>query len=104
MTDKIAIIAKLSAAEGKADELRSALESLIAAAHSESGLEVYFAGTNAKDDTDLYFFEIYADDEAFAVHGKGEDMKDAMRGLGGLLAGAPEIIKLDPVVAKGLDL
>ncbi|MFV0257727.1 MAG: putative quinol monooxygenase [Acidimicrobiales bacterium] len=104
MTEKIAIIAKLTAAEGKADELRSALESLIAAAHSESGLEVYFAGTNAKDATDLYFFEVYADADAFAAHGKGEDMKDAMRGLGGMLAGPPEITKLDPVVAKGVDL
>ena len=41
---KISLIAKLTAAEGKADELRAALGAMITAADSESGLDDdYFA-------------------------------------------------------------
>ncbi len=101
---KIALIAKLTAAEGKADELKEALGGLIAAADSEPGLEVYSVH-QAEDDPDtFYFFELYVDQAALDVHGKAEPMVGAMQAVGGLLGARPEVTRLTPVVAKGLDL
>ncbi len=102
---KISIIAKLTAAEGMADELRAKLGDLIAAADEESGLEIYSAHVDPNDGNVFYFFELYTDADALAVHGKGERMKVAMGALGkGVLAGRPEVSILEPVVAKGMDL
>ena len=101
---KIALIAKLTAAEGKADELEQALGALIDASDSESGLEVYSAHRADDDPSTFYFFELYTDQAALDVHGKAEPMLGAMKALGGLLGGRPEVTRLTPVVAKGLSL
>lgn len=101
---KLSIIATLTAAEGKADELVAGLRAVIAAADEEPGLEIYSLHQDPDDPNTLYFFELYENDEAFAVHGKGEKMKAAMGALGGLLAGRPDVKKLSPVAGKGLDL
>lgn len=101
---KISLIAKLTAAEGKSDELEAALATLIGAAEEEAGLEVYSAHADAKEPGTYYFFELYTDQDALAVHGKGDQMKQAMGALGGLLSGRPEVTMLRPVVAKGLSL
>lgn len=101
---KISLIAKLHAADGKADELQSALIELIGAADEEDGLEIYSLHRDPNDGSVFYFFELYRDQGALDVHGKGEAMASAMGAMGGLLGGRPEITMLDPVAAKGLDL
>jgi quinol monooxygenase YgiN len=101
---KISLIAKLTAAEGKADELKAALANLIAAADEEPGLEIYSVHADASDANVFYFFELYTDQAALDVHGKGDQMKAAMGAMGGLLAGRPEVSMLTPVVAKGMDV
>ena len=101
---KISLIAKLTAADGKADELRAALGNMIAAADEEAGLEVYSVHADSGDPNVFYFFELYADQAALDVHGKGDGMKAAMGALGGLLGGRPEVTMLTPVAAKGLAL
>ena len=99
---KHSLIAKLTCTDGRADEFESALGDLIEAANEEAGLEVYSAH---RDEGNVYwFFELYTDDAAVAAHGKGDAMKQAMAATGGFLAGAPEIHRLTPVVAKGLDI
>ena len=101
---KISLIAKLTAADGKADELERALAAVVAAGDEEEGLEVYSAHA-ADDEPGVYwFFELYRDADAVAVHGKGERMREAMGGFAGLLAGRPEMIRMTPVAAKGLDI
>ncbi len=101
---KISVIAKLTAADGKADELEAALSQLIAAADEEEGLEVYSAH-RAEDEVGVYyFFEIYGGAGAMDQHGKGERMRAAMGAIGGLLAGRPEIVLMTPLAAKGLDI
>lgn len=101
---KISLIAKLTAADGKADELRAALANMIVAAEEEAGLEIYSAHVDSSDANVFYFFELYADQAALDVHGKGDGMKAAMGALGGLLGGRPEVTMMSPVVAKGLDV
>ena len=101
---KISLIAKLTAADGKVDELLASLDGLVAAAEEEPGLEVYSAHQDAKNPDVIYFFEVYTDQAALEVHGKGPAMKAAMATLGACLGGRPEITMLNPVGAKGLEL
>jgi quinol monooxygenase YgiN len=101
---KISLIAKLTAAEGKTAELSEAITAVVAAGDEEDGLEVYSAHAPDDEPGVFYFFEIYRDDEAMAVHGKGERMGAAMGAFAGLLGGRPEIIKMTPIAAKGLDI
>lgn len=101
---KITIIARLTAAEGKADELASALGVMCTAADEEPGLEIYSAHQDSSDENVFWFFELYTDADALGVHGKGDGMKAAMGALGGLLGAKPEIHHLAPVAAKGLDI
>jgi quinol monooxygenase YgiN len=101
---KLTIIAKLTAAEGKADEMGAALDNLIDAADEEPGLEIYSVHQDPNDSAVFHFFEIYADQKAWDAHGKGEAMQKAMGAVGGLLGGAPELNILTPRKAKGLDI
>jgi quinol monooxygenase YgiN len=101
---KISLIAKLTAAEGKVEELNTALTALAAAGDEESGLEIYSFHRSKDDENVIYAFELYTDQAALDVHGKGETMKAAMGAMGGLLAGRPEVTLMDPVSAKGLDI
>lgn len=101
---KISVIAKLTAADGKADEVRAALRDVVEAAVDEEGLEVYSAHASADEPDVFYFFELYRDQAALDVHGTGEAMRAAMGAFAGLLAGRPEITMMSPVVAKGLDI
>lgn len=101
---KISLLAKLTAAEGKGEELEAAAGPLIAAAEEEPGLEVYSFHKDTSNENVYYFFELYTDAAALEVHGKGDGMKAAMAALGGCLAGRPEISMLSPVAAKGLDI
>jgi quinol monooxygenase YgiN len=104
MSTKVSIIAKLTAAEGTGDELEAALAELIAAADEEDGLEVYSVHRDTQADGVYWFFEVYRDGDAFAGHGKGERMRSAMKAVGGLLSGRPEVSVMAPVAAKGLSL
>lgn len=99
---KVSLIAKLTCAEGKNEEFEAALAAMIEASNEESGLEIYSA--HRGDDNVYWFFELYADDEALAVHGKGDGMKAAMGAIGAFMGGRPEVMKLTPVVAKGMAL
>ena len=99
---KLSLIAKWDAADGKADELESAIRGVIDAAAEEDGLEVYSAHRVDGETDTYYFFEVYRDQAAWDVHGKGDRMRDAMGAFAGLLAGAPEITVMSPVAAKGI--
>ncbi len=99
---KHSLIAKLTCTEGSADELETALGTLIEASNEEAGLEIYSVHRDADDV--YWFFELYTDDDAVATHGKGDAMRSAMAAVGALLAAPPEVFRLTPVAAKGLDI
>ena len=101
---KISLIATVTAAEGKEDELRDALVNLIACADEEPGCEVYSAHADRDNPSTFHFFELYTDRAALKVHGTGPRMQQAMTEIGSLLAAKPVIQRLEPVAAKGLDL
>ncbi len=99
---KHSLIAKLTCKDGQAEQFEAELATLIEASNEEAGLEIYSVHRDA--DNVYWFFELYTDDDAVAAHGKGDAMKNAMAATGAFLAAAPEIHRLAPVVAKGLDI
>lgn len=101
---KISVIAKLTAVEGKEAELEAAIRGLIEAADEEPGLEIYSAHRSDDEPGVYWFFELYTDAAAQSVHNKGDGMRAANRAFAGLLAGRPEVIRMAPVAAKGLEL
>jgi quinol monooxygenase YgiN len=91
----ITIVAKLTAAEGKADQLKAALTEMVANVKaSEAGkATMYSLHTSDSEPNMFMFYEQYSDSEAFDAHGKTAHMA-AMGGKlrdGGLLAGRPVI-------------
>jgi quinol monooxygenase YgiN len=97
---KTALFASFKAAPGKLDELVAALRPLIDHVGTEPGTEVYAMHTSG-DDT-VWFYELYADDDAFKTHGGSEAMKAAFGRTAGLTEGRPEVLMGSPVVGKGV--
>jgi len=101
---KVSLIAKLQTNPEQADEVEAALASTCAAATEEAGLEIYSAHKDSAEEGVYWFFELYEDDAALGVHGKGDGMKAAMAALGALLTAPPTINIASPVATKGLTL
>ena len=99
--NKVALIAKLTAAEGKRDELVEALKAAITAVGNEEKTEVYALHVDAGDENLVWFYELYTDQDGFSAHSTGDAMK-ALAGVGPLMGGRPDLIFLTPVAAKGL--
>jgi quinol monooxygenase YgiN len=94
-------IAKITAAPGKRDELLKVLKRMVAQTESEPGTLVYVFHEDAADDVTVWSYELYTDQAARDAHGSSPAMAEIGPALGGLLGGAPELIKLRPISAKG---
>jgi quinol monooxygenase YgiN len=99
---KIVVLAKLKATPGKRDDLVAVLSAQVGLVTDETGTEIYALHTSMDDDVTVWFYERYVDEEAFVFHGKTEAMKALGPKLAGLVDGRPEILKLAPIVAKGI--
>ena len=99
---QIAYVVKLTAAEGKRDEALATLGKLVDATDGEPGTLPYLLHTAAAEPDIIWFYELYADEEAFTVHSTSPTMAEVLGALGGgLLAGAADMRKLDVVRHKG---
>jgi quinol monooxygenase YgiN len=98
---KVAEIAKLTAQAGKRDELLQKLGAMVNQAETEAGTEFYVFHADAGDDVTIWTYELYADQAARDAHGASPAMAEIGPSVGPLLAGAPELIRLVPVVGKG---
>jgi quinol monooxygenase YgiN len=99
---KVALVAKMTAAEGKRDELVEAFGSLYDAVAKEDGTEIYALHVDSGSADVVWFYELYRDMEALTAHGTSEAMQAIGPQLSSLLAGRPELTVLTPVRAKGL--
>jgi quinol monooxygenase YgiN len=92
----IAIIAKLNVAKGKEAEFEHVMLALAAEVRAkEPGNKLY---TLCKDAEGNYLvMELYENAEALAAHGQSEHFKASGRKFAGLMAGAPEIQRLEVV-------
>jgi quinol monooxygenase YgiN len=98
----IVMMTKLTAQEGKRDELVAALSTLVAHAAHEPGTEVYALHTALDDADTVWFYERFTDKDALKAHSTTDAAKAVFGSLGALLAGPAEMIKLADVAAKGI--
>ncbi|HET6818738.1 MAG TPA: antibiotic biosynthesis monooxygenase [Mycobacteriales bacterium] len=100
---QVAVVAKLTAVEGKADELRAVITELVTAVdQTEPETLVYAAAQDNEDPSVFWFYEFYPSADAAANHAGGAALATAGANMRGLLAGRPEVHRLTPVSAKGL--
>lgn len=101
---KTALLAKLTAVEGKREELLAVIADIgMSNAAGEPGTEIYAAHKDQNDENVVWFYEMYTDQSSLESHGGSEQMKVFGRAMRDFMAGRPELIFLDPVVAKGVD-
>ena len=98
---QVAIAARVTVKEGKAEQYIAAFAPLLEQARKEPGTLLY-AIHRSKDDPHLFWTtEIYADDAAFAAHGASDVQAAAAPVFTELIAGADVIIG-ETLMAKGL--
>ena len=97
---RIAVVAKLVAAEGKREELRDRLAEHFARVEDEEGTLVFSWQVDFRNPDAFWAYEVYADREALAVHAQWA--AGAVADMAELLAGDPEISFCRPLMAKGL--
>ena len=97
----ITVIAKLKVKPGKGQALELAARELIAHVKAnEPGTRTYVFLRSTGDPGTYAFYEVYADEGAFAAHGGSGPMQAFFGALGGLLDGRPEIAMYDELDAK----
>ena len=97
----VAICARVTVKEGKADEYLTAFASLLEQAQKEAGTLLY-AVHRSKDNPQVFWTtEVYADEEAFAAHSASEVHAAAAPVFTELIAAADVIIG-ETLMAKGL--
>ena len=102
---KPALLAKLTANEGERDSLLAVIAALgIKNVSGEPGTEIYAAHKDQGDENVVWFYEMYSDSDALKAHGTSDGMKEFGKATGQYMAGRAELIFLEPVCAKGLDL
>jgi quinol monooxygenase YgiN len=99
---QVSVIAKLTAKEGKRDEVVALLRELVDSTEAEAGTLLYAMNVSKTDPEVVWFYELYTGQDALEAHGGSDAMKASSSGLRGLLAAKPELHFLEPVAAKGL--
>jgi len=92
----IGIVATLNVTEGKEAEFEQVMLGLIADVRAnEPGNTLY---TLCKDSAGKYVvMELYTDAAAIEAHGKSDHFRAAGRKFAGLMAGAPDIQRMDVI-------
>ena len=97
---RIAVVAKLVAAEGKREELQARLTEHFERVQDEEGTMVFSWQVDFRNPDAFWAYEVYASREALAVH--AEWAAGAVEEMADLLASAPEVSFCRPLMAKGL--
>ena len=97
----VAIVARVTVKEGKADEYVAAFESLLEQAKEEAGTLLYALHRSKGDPHMFWTTEVYADDAAFAAHSASEVHAAASPVFTELIA-ASDVIIGETLMAKGL--
>jgi len=99
---KVSVVGTFKCQDGKAAEMEAVLATMVDAARSEPGVEVY-SYHRGEDDT-FWFFALMADQQTMQNHGQSDAMKAAMQAFGPLMAEPPQMSVTTPIAALGLDI
>ncbi len=94
----ITVIARLKCQAGKEAEAAAACSEMVKGVETnEPGALAYVCHQSKKDPAEIVFFEVYADDAAFAAHRKTEHMMKLTKAFPTLFAGPPDVQFYDRV-------
>jgi quinol monooxygenase YgiN len=99
---EIAVVVKVTAAEGKRDEALAVLGRLVEAAAGEPGTLEYVVMADSSDPNTILTYELYADQAALDAHASSPTMAEVGQALGGLLDGSSDVRQARVVHSKGL--
>lgn len=99
---KVSMIGTITCQDGKADEMQAVLTTMVEAARTEPGVEIY--SYHRGPDNSFSFFALMTDDAAMQNHGKSEAMQAAMAAFGPLMAEPPQMSPYTPIAAIGFDV
>jgi quinol monooxygenase YgiN len=95
------VIATLKVQPGKEDDFIAAAKKMIDYVNAnEPGTTTYPLNRSQADPTTFVFYEVYADQAAFAAHGGSPAMAEFFGAAGTLLAGRPDIAMFEEIAAK----
>jgi quinol monooxygenase YgiN len=98
----LTVIATLKVQPGKEDAFVAAAKSMIEyVTANEPGTKLYSLHRSMADPTTFVFYEVYADQAAFAAHGGSPAMAEFFGAAGTLLAGRPDIAMYEDIAARG---
>lgn len=97
----VAIVARVTVKEGKADEYIAAVAPLLEQAEKEPGTLLYAVHRSKDDPLVFWTTEVYADDAAFAAHSASE-VHGAASSIFIELIAAADVIIGETLMAKGL--
>ncbi len=97
----LGVVAKIPVQDGKGAEFEAAAKEMIAAVKAnEAGKALIYSLFRSQENPNVYvFIEQYANADALAAHGTTDHMKAFGGKIGALLAGRPEIERLDLVAS-----
>ena len=98
---KIAVVGKLKANEGQRDALAEALRAALRTADGEPGTIYYILHEDPADEQALWFYEMYADQDALDEHRSSDGYKALGPAIRPFLAARPELTFLKPIGGKG---
>jgi quinol monooxygenase YgiN len=102
---KTAVIAKITAADGRRADLIDELAKMFPQVENEEGTELYVLHEDIGDANVVWFYELYTDMDALGAHSGSEAMAELMGALSGDLVGAPPVLSIvNPINAKGVDV
>lgn len=99
----IVLFARVTAKPGSEADMADALKALVVASKEESGCQVYTAHQQDDAPGTFWFYEVYDDEDAVAVHAQGPLMTAARGGVREFGAGAPEVWRATPIAHKPID-
>lgn len=95
----VAVIAKIKAKEGKADELVKLLKNILPSVKQEPGTLYYTVNRDRTDPNLVVVVEKYKDDEAFQAHSTTPYLADLFGKAQALVAGEMELLMMDEVAS-----
>lgn len=99
---KVAVAVKLKIKSGQRDAFTEAVKPGLATAQGEAATLTYIFHHDAVDADVVWFYELYADQDAFQAHMGSDAFKIFSKSLAEFIDGAPEFSLLTPIGGKGL--
>ena len=95
--DTVVVVAIFAPAEGRVDDLRSALVEAIPAVHEEEGCELY--AIHQGEDGRIWLLEKWSRVDLLDAHGSGPAVARLQELTSGLTSGPVEVVRMFPIPA-----